>query len=811
MTPVYIDITNIPELKTYTGISRVVTELTAHFIRDGADLRLIAYFPDRHAYRLIDNDRFMSAIQGELEDKTECYTDTCIAPDELEKGSVFFDMNSAWHTLPNRSWLLPRLKARQIRIIPLIYDLIPIRYPQYMVGQTLVRFMEYIVAHMNCASEIVVNTDAVKNDLQQLFHELGIREKPIVKIGLGADFSTDNGRIPTEESVDPEIKRLVGERRFLLTVGTIEPRKNQKLLVEAYEKALAAMDTDVVIVGKIGWDSDELIRRIESNENYGNGLFVFSDVNDATLDYLYSHAYMVVFPSYTEGYGLPTIEALIKGIPIACSDIPVMREVGGRFCDYFDPDDAGQLIDIIRGYVDDHEHYRAKRREIASDYHPPRWNDTASVMKQFMMTEDGKFFPHKPVKQVVFLSARPDPILATLPYIEEFMPFIRELVVCCPDSMADYMKENYSGRLSLTTITDGELLGSNTLPPDHSTRNFFLRCLAMEQAAIDDEFIMCDDDYRPLHPITEEVFYKDGKYRGYYFSDISKWKYMSPQLFSYDYCHLRTLQFLKRHGYPTLMYSSHQPQLINKQWYREMIHRYPDIIRKGYDEWSTYFNYIASEHRIQFEPCEFVTLSWPNVGGDTKGVDQPEFHFENFYGDNYTGNRPFSRFVPHFTDTETVLRETEEKTAIALKFREERRNEGERITEYEKEYENRYGEIPSISAYYTGERSAAPELGVPVYINMSRTRGNIMRFSVARTSCCAANFYTVIIVLNVLVGETLYPSKIIEIAPQQEYTEINWRLHCDIPEGEKAVLRVTAGLKTNSVPTVKELPIVFTD
>lgn len=811
MTPIYIDITNIPELKTFTGISRVVSEIVSHFIRDGVDVRLLAYFPDRHAFRIVDSAKFLDAVNGLPEDKTECYTDTCVAPDELEHGSVFFDVNSAWHTLPNRSWLLPRLKARQIRIIPLIHDIIPIRCPQYMVGQTLVRFMEYIVAHMNCASEIVVTTDAVRNDLKELFNELGIDEKPIRKIGLGADFSTGSKSSSEEGSVDPEIENIIRDRRFLLTVGTVEPRKNQKILVEAYEKALADMDMDVIIVGKIGWDTDELISRIENNPNYNKGLYVLSDVDDATLDLLYSRAFMVVFPSYAEGYGLPTIETLIKGIPIACSDIPVMREVGGGFCDYFSPDDAGQLISIVRKYVDDHDLYRAKRREIEKDYHPPRWSDTASVMEQFMLTDDSKHFPHKPVKQVVFLSARPDPILATLPYIEEFMPFISELVVCCPDPMAGYMHEKYSGRLKLTTITDGELLGSNTLPPDHSTRNFFLRCLAMEQPAIDDEFIMCDDDYRPLRPITEEVFYKDGKYRGYYFSDISKWKYMSPKLFSYDYCHMRTLKFLRHHGYPTLMYSSHQPQIINKQWYRELIRRYPDIIRKGYDEWSTYFNYIASEHREQFMPCEFVTLSWPNVGGDTKGVEQQDFIFENFYEDNYSGKRPFSRFVPHFTSAENVMRENEEKIKIALGFREERRSERLRTEKYESEYEERYSEVPSISAYYTGERSVAPELGVPVYIKMSRTGENFMRFSIARSSCSAANIYTVIFVLNVVRGEKLYPSRIIEVAPQQEYTQINWRLNYDIPEGEKVLLRVTAGLKTDSVPTVKELPIIFTD
>ena len=53
------------------------------------------------------------------------------------------------------------------------------------------------------------------------------------------------------------------------------------------------------------------------------------------------------------------------------------------------------------------------------------------------------------------------------------MPFITELVVFCPDKMADYMKLNYKGRLRLTTVTDDELLDGAALPADHATRNFF--------------------------------------------------------------------------------------------------------------------------------------------------------------------------------------------------------------------------------------------------------------------------------------------------------------------------------------------------
>ncbi len=812
MKPVYIDITNIPELERYTGISRVVSEIAVKFIRDGVDLRLLSYDPRKHAYCIIDNDIFLLGANGMMEDKKKCYTEQYIPADELESGSVFFDANSAWHTLPNRSWLLPRLKARQIRIVPLIYDIIPIRYPQYMVGQTLVRFMEFLTAHMTYASEILVNTDAVRQDLRKLFGEMGMAEKPIYKIGLGADFFTGKNSIDPDDELDPYVEEITEGRRFLLTVGTVEPRKNQKVLVEAYEKQIADMDIDVIIVGRIGWEMESFLERIKTNKKYNKGIYVLSGVNDATLDYLYKKAFMVVFPSYTEGYGLPTIEALINGIPIACSDIPVMREVGGDFCDYFDPDNADQLSGIVKKYADDNGLYTEKRRRIAEEYQPPRWSDSAREMESFLLGEAREqHFEHKPVKQVVFLSARPAPILETLPFIEEFMPFITELVVCCPDFMAEYMHKNYDGRLKLTTITDDELLGENTLPPDHSTRNFFLRCLAMQQDAIDDEFIMCDDDYRPLKPMTEEVFYKDGRYIGYYFSDISKWHYNITDLFSYDFCHFRTLGFLKKHGYPTLQYSSHQPQLINKVWYNELISRYPDIIRKGYDEWSTYFNYIAAEHREQYEPKPYVTLSWPPVGGDDKGVIQSDLIFENFYEDHYASGKVFGKFGRRFTNRERVLNDNADKVLIALKYRAEHNEAKKRSALYENEYEGKYSEFPSVSVYF-GKSAEVPELGVPCYVQLSRTLLNRLKFSAARSRICAANIVPVCIEIK-LVDENggVHFARTVQLKPRLNHSTASFTLPDTLPEDKELFLNVRARLKNSVNAAEKTVPVVFTE
>ena len=754
MKPIYIDITNIPELDHYTGISRVVTELIQRLLADRMPLCLLSYSVPKGAYRIVDNDRFLLGARGLL-DKQACYTDEYLAISDFAEGATFLDINSAWHTLPNRSYLLPQLKNKQIRIFVQIYDLIPIRYPQYMAGQTLLRFMEYLTAHLTYADAVLVNTHAVEQDVRQLFSELALPEKPIHIIPLGADFTAPENQQKGNDAADAELLQRLSGRRYLLTVGTVEPRKNHKVLIDAYEKRLADMGYDLVIVGRVGWEMEGLVSRIKSNRHFGNGLYLLSGINDATLD---------------------------------------------------------ALIAAVTKYADAAV-YSRERERIAKHYQPPQWADTAEAVKSLLdaKSEDAPY-PHKPVKQVVFLSARPAPLLATLPFIEAFMPFITELVVCCPAQMADFLHEQYKGRLHLTTITDDALLAGRQLPPDHSTRNFFLRCLAMEQSAIDDEFIMCDDDYRPMHPLTEEVFYRDGKYIGYYFSDIAQWKFHITALFSYDFCHFRTLHFLRSHGYPTLQYSAHQPQLINKVWYRELLRQYPDIRVKGYDEWSTYFNYCAAVHADQYQPKPYVTLSWPPVGGENKGVTQPAYLFENYYAENYDAGRPFAGLSRAFTDPERVLRENRQKELAAIRAKVATETDKAFIDRYALEYEAQFGEMPQCAVYFGSEADAEPVLGVPCYIRLRRTGTNTIRMGISRAKRSAANILPALVELHITDADVnvLYRTTF-DIGAQLCYTSLPFQLPEELPEDTPLFLRLAIKLGNRPQRTEQVIPIELAD
>ncbi|MGN0585540.1 MAG: hypothetical protein ACI4JD_08820 [Ruminococcus sp.] len=321
------------------------------------------------------------------------------------------------------------------------------------------------------------------------------------------------------------------------------------------------------------------------------------------------------------------------------------------------------------------------------------------------------------ITQMAVLTARNDDIMRSLPYIEKFMPFIKELVVCCPPSNAEPFREEYKGRLKLSFITDDELLKGEKLPEDHQARNFFLRCRLMESEILKDVFIMTDDDYRPMKPLTEEVFLKEGRYRAYYFYDLEKWQGTYNNYTSFDKGAFRTKDFLRKEGYPTLQYSSHQPQIIDKRIFREMLRTHKGIENNPYDEWSTYFNYGFYHYPDKFLPCESVSMCWPGdlASWDIRHVPK-EYLFENYYEELYGEGQifeGFSKTLNENTETEN-FKKAEIYREKALKQLKDRKI----FEDYQREYSEKTGEYPSAVIFFS-ERQNELALSLPSYIRLS--------------------------------------------------------------------------------------------
>jgi glycosyltransferase involved in cell wall biosynthesis len=171
----------------------------------------------------------------------------------------------------------------------------------------------------------------------EIIETLGIPEDRIVVAPSGP------GRSPAPAAPEAEVRERFGlaHARLVLSVGAIRPHKNQQLLVEALHDLPGFV---LVLAGdpeaKLGSPPHERVQ-------------VVGYVPDRELEALWQIADCAAFATLAEGFGLPVLEAMRRGVPVACSDLPVLREVGGDVPHYFDPRDAAAAAAAIQAAAGD--------------------------------------------------------------------------------------------------------------------------------------------------------------------------------------------------------------------------------------------------------------------------------------------------------------------------------------------------------------------------------------------------------------------------------------------------------------------------
>lgn len=406
MKKVYIDISMVIVGTNFTGIPRVVMELTKQ-LYDNPELELIflEYHQKQDDFEIIDGRKFAAFCREKKGGRRRLRTGKHIPLRGMKKGSVFFDMDTVWKTRVRRSYLYPRLKDAGVKIIPFVQDIIGATHPQFCPVDDMLNFLDFTGAVVKYADEIVVTSHATKEAVEELCGKLDVT-CPIIKIvPLGGDFErTSPHRVnrgvtghkdgrrfkdkPTKKSIiGEEIIKIAESGLYLLMVGTIDPRKNHKLLLDAYDKGLKELGMHLVIAGHKGWDVDDFLKRMEGHEDFGKGIWHINGASDEEIDYLYAHCYALAFPSYIEGYGLPIIESMVRGVPVIAADTPINMEVGGKYALYFGQDKPEELVKIISGLLENPSEYKGIKDKL-EDFTPPTWEKTAKGILRILLEEE---------------------------------------------------------------------------------------------------------------------------------------------------------------------------------------------------------------------------------------------------------------------------------------------------------------------------------------------------------------------------------------------------------------------------------------
>lgn len=138
-------------------------------------------------------------------------------------------------------------------------------------------------------------------------------------------------------------------QKFLLCVGTIEPRKNLPKTLDAYEMLPKRLTKNypLVVVGKLGWKHSEIEEKISSMREDGLDIVTLGYVPDSELPAIYKKASVLVFPSLYEGFGLPILEAQATGTPVITSDIEPMKTIAGKGAVLIEPGEPKSISEAI--------------------------------------------------------------------------------------------------------------------------------------------------------------------------------------------------------------------------------------------------------------------------------------------------------------------------------------------------------------------------------------------------------------------------------------------------------------------------------
>lgn len=224
-------------------------------------------------------------------------------------------------------------------IVALLYDSIPLTHPHFFSATSLQQFREWLTWALRNADGVMGISQHVVDTLREHSTESG---PWMDHFPLGADF-----RVSAPRPVRREVAALPWQR-CLLMVGTLEPRKNHAQALDAMDLVWnAGHDAVLLIIGRAGVHCADVTERIAQHRESGRRLFWIRDLNDTELECCYAQARALIAASHAEGFGLPVLEALARGLEVFAADIPAFREVAGDHARFFPLGDAQALAALI--------------------------------------------------------------------------------------------------------------------------------------------------------------------------------------------------------------------------------------------------------------------------------------------------------------------------------------------------------------------------------------------------------------------------------------------------------------------------------
>lgn len=329
-------------LNAWTGIQMYLLELLSELESNNPSVERSLFLPGRRKVPAAHKEMFQRSVKAELVYKP-------IAKSVIDrlarrttrfldiKGDIFHETDI---------FRIPTDKPSVLTV----HDVIPTMFPYYYPPGGVEYFVDVTKYNLQVASRVIADSEATKRALS-FFFNYPLERIQVVYAGVSGEYRPVAG---TEQMAHVRRKYNLPDK-YLLFLGTIEPRKNVKLLLQAFHRIAKQADpTKLVICGRYGWLAEDVYKVYDKLKLEGKVIFL-GYVEDEDKPYLYSGARGFVYPSLYEGFGLPPLEAMACGVPVITSDISSLPEVVGDAGILVDPENEEELAEQMLRIANDDE------------------------------------------------------------------------------------------------------------------------------------------------------------------------------------------------------------------------------------------------------------------------------------------------------------------------------------------------------------------------------------------------------------------------------------------------------------------------
>ncbi|AIY42846.1 Glycosyltransferase [Collimonas arenae] len=256
-----------------------------------------------------------------------------------------------------------------------VHDLTHIHYPQTQPKDRLKEIERRLPSAVARASRILVDSEFIGTEVKRQFN-LPAEKVVLAPLACSAIFRPRN-----EPELALRLKKLgLTYRGFVLSVGTLEPRKNLALTLKAHARLPQSLRArfPLLVVGMAGWQAEAWSGALAQAVSAGY-VRLAGYLDQADLACVTAAARIMVFPSLYEGFGLPLLESMASGTPVIASDCASLSEVGGTAGTYVGPQDEVALTEQMRRLMEDDGYWTERRSAGLARSQDFSWEKCAAI------------------------------------------------------------------------------------------------------------------------------------------------------------------------------------------------------------------------------------------------------------------------------------------------------------------------------------------------------------------------------------------------------------------------------------------------